>query len=243
LVGLALIAALVIAAVLVIKILLGTAYPFPVALLSLLLVAGAILFAVVLRVHEEVEPELVSKPSDEHAALLAAQEDYDVANQFSIMGSVKPSAFRRWLVRGVLWGVDGIARHVYNRGNLARIRSIHFARWIFLDGHRRGLFASNYDGSLESYNDDFINKAGFGLNLAFGGGLAYPRTKWLIFGGAKDEQKFKYTLRRLQVPTQVWYNAYPGLTVYDLARNARVREGVERATMSDAEIRAWLADL
>jgi hypothetical protein len=242
-VGLALIAALVIAAVIVIKIVLATAYPFPVALIALLLVTAAILFAVVLRVHEEVEPELVSKPSDEHAELLAEQEDYDVANQFSIMGSVKPSAFRRWLLRGILWGADGVARHVYNRGTLARIKSIHFARWIFLDGHRRGLFASNYDGSLESYNDDFINKAGFGLNLAFGGGLAYPRTKWLIFGGAKYEQKFKYTLRRLQVPTQVWYNAYPGLTVYDLARNARVREGVERATMSDAEIRAWLADL
>jgi hypothetical protein len=91
--------------------------------------------------------------------------------------------------------------------------------------------------------DDFINKVGFGLNLAFGSGLGYPRVNWLIFGGSKEEQKFKYTLRRHQVPTQVWYRAYLGLTAYDLARNTRVRQGIEKRVMSDAEIRAWLSDL
>jgi hypothetical protein len=91
--------------------------------------------------------------------------------------------------------------------------------------------------------DDFINKGGFGLNFAFGVALGYPRTNWVLLAGAKDEQKFKYVLRRHQLPTEVWYNAYPSLTVYDLVRNARVRQGLERATMNDTEIRTWLADL
>ena len=52
----------------------------------------------------------------------------------------------------------------------------------------------------------------------------------------KWEQQFKYTLRRHQLPTQVWYKAYPGLTAFDIARNARVREGLERKWMTDAEI-------
>ena len=81
------------------------------------------------------------------------------------------------------------------------------------------------------------------LNLAFNCGLGYPRTRWVIKDGIDDELKFKYTQRRHQKPTETWYRAYPGLTVYDLERNARVRAGFERRTMTDAEVRAWLWDL
>jgi hypothetical protein len=111
---------------------------------------------------------------------------------------------------------------------------------VFLDDKQRLLFASNYDGSLESYMDDFINKVGWGLNLVFSNGVGYPRTDWLVFGGAKDEQKFKRFLRRHELATDVWYNARPGLTAVDLARNTRIREGLERPRLTDAEIRQWL---
>jgi hypothetical protein len=227
----------------VIGIVAGIAYPFPMAFLALVFLIVALIFIAVFRTYEIAEPQIVVRPSDPHAEELGALEDYDAVNQFSVIGSVKPSAFRRRMLRVNLWAIDWVARHVYNRRYLARIRTIHFARWTFMDNNRRVMFASSYDGSLESYNDDFINKGGFGLNFAFGVALGYPRTRWVLFDGAKDEQKFKYVLRRHQIPTQVWYNAYPSLTVYDLARNARVRDGIERETMSDAEIRAWLADL
>jgi hypothetical protein len=59
--------------------------------------------------------------------------------------------------------------------------------------------------------------------------------------GAKEEMAFKYYLRRHQVPTQVWYKAYPGLTTADLARNTEIREGLESQTMTDVEARRWLA--
>jgi hypothetical protein len=216
-------------------------YKFPVLLIPLA-IAG-IVFVAVLRWYEKTEPEIVHQPTDAHAAQLAEIEDYDVTNQFTVIGSVKPSLFRRRLLIVLLWVIGFAARHVFTRGHLGRVRSIHFARWVFLDGHRRVMFASNYDGSLDSYMDDFINKVGFGLNLAFGSGLGYPRVNWLICDGCKDEQKFKYTLRRHQVPTQVWYKAYPGLTANDLARNTRIRQGIEAGRMSDADIRAWLSDL
>jgi len=80
-----------------------------------------------------------------------------------------------------------------------------------------------------------------GLNLVFSNGVGYPRTNWLAFGGSKDEQKFKYFLRRHQLPTEVWYNAYPGLSAFDLKRNILIRDGIERNDMSDAEIREWMA--
>jgi len=89
--------------------------------------------------------------------------------------------------------------------------------------------------------DDFINKVAFGLNLVFSNGIGYPRTHLLISGGASQEMEFKNYLRRHQVPTDVWYKAYPDLTAADLARNSLVREGLERASMTDAEARQWLA--
>ena len=57
------------------------------------------------------------------------------------------------------------------------MKTIHFARWVFIDGKRRMFFASNYDGSLESYMDDFIDKVAWGLNLVFSNGVGYPRTQ------------------------------------------------------------------
>ena len=59
-------------------------------------------------------------------------------------------------------------------------------------------------------------------------------------GGARNEQAFKNYLRRHQVANSVWYKASPGLTAMDLARHARIREGLERAAMSDREIEDWL---
>jgi hypothetical protein len=100
---------------------------------------------------------------------------------------------------------------------------------------------SNYDGSLESYMDDFINKVGFGLNVVFSNGIGYPRTEWLIKKGCGDERKFKEYLRRHQMPTQVWYKAYPGLTAVDLDRNSRIRQGLESSSLTDAEAREWVA--
>jgi hypothetical protein len=214
---------------------------FPLWLVPLVL--AVLIFIWVLRRYEKSEPEIIFRPTLGHDSNLAALEDYDVGNQFTALGSVKPSAFRRTLFAVILWLTNYGARHVYTRGFLARIRSIHFARWVFIDDKRRVLFASNYDGSHQAYMDDFINKAGWGLNLAFGCGFGYPRTNWLIRDGSKEELKFKYTNRRHQVATQVWYKAYPGLTAFDLARNARVRQGVERKTMTDDDIRKWLSDL
>ncbi len=133
------------------------------------------------------------------------------------------------------------ARHIYNRGFLTRIRTIHFARWVLVDNNRRIFFASNYDGSHESYMDDFINKVAWGLNLVFSNGIGYPATRWLIKGGAEYEQKYKYTLRRHQLPSEVWYKAYPDMTAYDLSRNSRIRQGVEKRQCSDAEVREWLS--
>jgi hypothetical protein len=198
------------------------------------------IFATMLRARETTDPEIAPRPDLRHVQALATAEDRDVSNPFSALGAVKPGLFRRSTVAFLLWLLDYASRHIFNRGHLTRVQTIHFARWVFLDGKKRLFFASNYDGSLESYMDDFINKVGWGLNLVFSNGLGYPTTNWLIGGGAKNEQRFKYYLRRHQSPTDVWYKAYRGLTTFDLARNTRIREGLERRTMSDRDVAEWL---
>jgi hypothetical protein len=205
----------------------------------LILLASPILF-ILLRRLERRDPEILPRPDAGHVRELADIEDHDVTNQFSALGSAKPELVRRLVLRVGLLGLDYAARHVYKRGHLTRVSTIHFARWVYLDGKRRILFASNYDGSLESYMDDFINKVGWGLNLVFSNGVGYPHTDYLVKGGAWDEQKFKRYIRRHELATEVWYNAHPGLTAVNLARYTKIRQGVEETSMTDAQARAWL---
>ncbi len=199
------------------------------------------LYILWLRHLEKTDPELVWRVDQKHADHLSSLEDHDVTNQFSLLGSIKPGLVRLATLVGVLLSVDYAARHLVRRGRLGRVRSIHFARWVFLDGTKRMVFFSNYDGTVESYMDDFINKAGFGLNAFLGNGIGYLKTNWLVLDGCKDEQKYRNFLRRHTLPTQVWYKAYPGLTAIDLERNTLLREGIESSHLSEEEARAWAA--
>jgi hypothetical protein len=148
---------------------------------------------------------------------------------------------RRLSIIGVLMVVNYAARHLARPGRLGRIRTIHFARWVLMDDTARLAFFSSYDGNAESYMDDFINKAGFGLNVFASNGVGYPRTRWLLLDGAADELRFKDYQRRHTVPSQVWYKAYPDLTAVDLERNARIRAGLMAPKLDDAAATAWLA--
>ena len=206
-------------------------------------VVGLFLALVALRRREQTDP-IVENPYDPAwVAGLRLGEDHDVTNPYTAMGSIKPGRFRLLLELVILYVINWAARHVFTRGGLGRIGTIHFAHWVLIDGRRRAFFCSNYDGGHEAYMDDFINKAGFGLNLSFSSAIAYPQTDWLVRKGAWREMEFKRFQRRHQIPTDVWYKAYPGLTARDLARNARIRNGFEKPEMSDDEIRRWLAEI
>src|SRR5207248_2235878 len=157
--------------------------------LLILVLALLPLFVICLRRHEQADPLIYQPHESERIKILRAGEDHDVSNQYTAMGSIKPGLYRLWLEIAILYSLNWIARHIATRGSLGRISTIHFAHWSpFLDGNRRGFFCSNYDGGHEAYMDDFINKAGFGLNFAFSSFIAYPTTAWLFAKGAWLEQ-------------------------------------------------------
>jgi hypothetical protein len=215
--------------------------PFLVLILSPLLILIAPFYMVALRRLEKTDPVVCPLADQKHSVDLSRIEDHDVTNQFSAMGSLKPGLVRLLTTTFVLKTVNYGARHITRPGRLGRIRSIHFARWVFVAGRERMIFCSNYDGSVESYMDDFINKTGFGLNASFSNGIGYPRTNWLVRDGCIDERNYKEYLRRHTLVTQVWYKAYPGLTAVDLERNTRIRRGLEKKSMTDEQVHAWLA--
>jgi hypothetical protein len=162
-------------------------------------------------------------------------EDFGAQNPFTAVGFVKPGLARRVALRTVVFWLSYAVRHAYAKDNLAGVRTIHFARWVYLDGGRRLVFASSYDGSLESYMDDFIDRLAWGLNAVFSNGVGYPTTRWLLFGGAHDEPAFKNYLRRHQVPATVFYSAYDTVTARNLDDNTRLRRGLAAdAAGSDA---------
>ena len=160
-------------------------------------------------------------------------------NQFNTVGYVKPGWFWRLTTIVGFWLSNYATRHIFNKGSLAGLKTVHFGHLITINDRRRVIFTSYYDGSLESYMDDFIDKVASVLNIAFGNMVSYPRTRWLVLDGARDERGFKSYNRGHQVPTQVWYSAYDHLTAINLENNAKIRAGLF-GDMKASEAKEWL---
>lgn len=218
------------------------ALPLIIVLLLPVLVVALPVWAVLIRLRERSDPAPHVAPDPAHVAALADAEDHTPQNQFSAVGLFKPGLLRGLTARVVLLLVNWGIHHLFARANLAGVKTIHFARWVPLNDRRRMIFASNYDGSLESYMDDFIDKLAWGLNAVFSNGVGYPKTRWLLFGGAKDEQSFKDYLRVHQIRTDVWYAAYPGLTAENIENNARIRAGLS-GELTPTDAATWLSRL
>jgi hypothetical protein len=182
-----------------------------------------------------------SRGPDREALLLAnaASEDRATQNALTHLVPLKKGLIRSFTLRGVHRYLAGVARDYFDHVEmLGGIPSIHFAKWLLIDGGRRLLFFSNYDGSWESYLGDFVDGAAAGLNLAWTCTEGYPRTRLLYAGGANDEQRFKAWARAHQRPTEVFYSAYPRSTVATINNATWIRHGLHRELRGD-DLAAW----
>ena len=188
--------------------------------------------------------ELKEPPTDHHldkskVSLLQKHEKFNLQNQFSAVGNIKPGTFRLRFLKKTLWMINRVSRYVFNKGKLATIPSIHFARWVFLDNHKRLIFISNYDGTSDQYLTDFVNKQPAPMSAIFCHMMDFPKTKWLVLEGARDMKGFVAWARKKQIPSQVWYSAYKDITVKNIIANTKVRNGLY-GSVNDKKAQQWL---
>jgi len=188
----------------------------------------AVVGLLVLRYKESTDSIQLNAANSDRVRSLVQQEDHtqSVGNHMASITIVKEGWLRRFALRTVLWAVNLYVRATQTHGVLSGIPSIHFAHWSMIDGGRRLLFLSNFDGSWENYLDDFIDKAAVGLTGVWSNTVGFPRTQWLVFGGARDGPRFKAVARDSQVVTNAWYSAYRDVTVQGIDNSSSLREDI-----------------
>lgn len=180
-----------------------------------------------------------SCPDHERLEQVRQREDHAYQNHMSGVSIMKEGKIRQITIRLIFFLIAVLATRSYRPGFLGSIGTIHFARWVMLPGTNRLLFFSNYGGSWESYLEDFITKANFGLTGVWGNTIGFPKTTNLVFDGASDGDRFKRWARRQQYPTWCWYSAYPGLTTARIRTHAAIRQGIA-GIATETEARDWM---
>ncbi|MGO1120528.1 cytochrome P450 [Rhodovibrionaceae bacterium A322] len=207
--------------------------------LALALVAG---FAFLLRRHEERDEPDLRAPSQAHMDRLKAIENHPgyAQNHITSVSDLKPGWFRKVTLALALEAIYQEVVYWFRPGYVVDMGTIHYARWFRLPGTEKLIFQSNFDGSWESYLEDFVSKASEGQTAAWSNAVGFPKSRWMMYGGAADADGFKRWVRRQQVDTQCWYSRFPELTTDQIHSNALVRDGLARARSSSAA-KAWLS--
>ncbi|MEZ5870476.1 MAG: cytochrome P450 [Nitratireductor sp.] len=209
----------------------------------LLLLTGIIGFVVVLRRHETV----LDKPDDrfaspDHMRKILAGEDLAgyAQNHLTSVSQMKPGNFRLITMALAMFIIKRMAQIWFKKGFVTDFSTIHYAKWFRLPGTRKLIFQTNYDGSWESYLEDFVTMVHGGQTMAWNNGVGFPRTNWFYLDGAQDGDQFKRWVRRQQVENLFWYSRFPQLTLAQKQINALVRDGLARAR-SASEKAGWEA--
>jgi hypothetical protein len=162
-------------------------------------------------------------PGDEIPALSPSlapgfREDVVVQNQLTLVTVISPGQANR--VRAVMAAIHSYATRLAPPGSLIGISTIHFVRWLVIDGGRRLMMVSDYDGSWENYIDEFAEMIVSGLDAIWETAIGAPPD------GARDLPAFKRFLRTHQVASDAFFSAYPNATVLNiLSDTTRTRIG------------------
>lgn len=144
-------------------------------------------------------------------------------NQFSQLVDMKEGKVRLITFKAMMLFAKTLIPIKFTKGELMGIPTIHFARWVLFDDNKRVLFFSNFDGSWQQYLGDFIDQSGWGLTGIFSNTKVFPKTRFLLTGGAYDEEHFLAWSRDSELTTQIWYSAYPNLSIKNVNNNSQIR--------------------
>jgi Dyp-type peroxidase family len=201
------------------------------AMLATTLVLGGLSFAFFFAVRRAEKKDWIdtSQASLDHIAAIGKVEDAPgyAQNHILAIGEMKPGFLRAFAHAFALWGIRMI------------ITTIHYARWWRVPGTNKTAFYSNFNGSWESYLEDFITRARWGQTAVWSNWKGFPETKYLVFSGAEQGDHFKRWVRTKQRVVPFWYSRFPALTTDQIRNNALIHSGVARAR-SNSEAEEWL---
>lgn len=209
---------------------------FPALLLFVIIMIPLLPFVILmilgLRIfYERKEVPLGLEPGEvplSHMNKLEENEDFVFQNQFSQVLIMKPGWLRKIALQFSLTLTQFLGKNFFDQGLLMGIPTIHFARWIMMDDNKNMLFLSNFDGSWQQYLGDFIDKSGWGLTGIYGASVGFPKSYFMFFGGAYNEEQFLAWSRYYQIPTQFWYSAYTNLSIKNIINNSLIRRDLSR---------------
>jgi hypothetical protein len=181
-----------------------------------------------------------SKINDQLISTLEGYEDHINQNQFTQIVAMKPGMVRFITIKAILLYGKFRILNEFVKGELMGIPTIHFAQWVLIDNNKQVLFFSNFDGSWQQYLGDFIDKSGWGLTAIFSNTADFPETRWLFWGGAYDEEHFLAWARYTNVPSQVWYSAYPKLSIKNINTNTIIRHELIKTDLSEEQAQTFL---
>ncbi len=213
------------------------------ALFATLFVLGAIIFAFFAAIRRAEKKDWVDpgQASLEHVAAISRIEDAPgyAQNHILALGEMKPGPLRAFAHAFSLWAIRIIITFFYRPGFVINMGTIHYARWWRVPGTNKTAFYSNFNGSWESYLEDFITRARWGQTAVWSNWKGFPETKFLINEGAGQGDNFKRWVRTVQQIVPFWYSRFPALTTDQIRNNALIHTGVARAK-SNSEAEEWL---
>jgi Dyp-type peroxidase family len=213
------------------------------ALLATTLILGGLTFAFFFAIRRAEKKDWIdtSQASLDHIAAIGRAEDAPgyAQNHILAVGEMKPGFLRAFAHAFALWGIRMIITYNYRPGFVINMGTIHYARWWRVPGTNQTAFYSNFNGSWESYLEDFITRARWGQTAVWSNWKGFPETKYLVFSGAEEGDNFKRWVRTKQQVVPFWYSRFPALTTDQIRNNALIHSGVARAR-SNSEAEEWL---
>ncbi len=197
-------------------------------LLAPLAIAGGVILLLLVRRQEARDPEICPRVDPAYRERIAFTEDRDVTNAFSAVGTLKPGVVRRVMSIVGLWILSYAVQHIYGAGRLARVRTIHFARWVFLDDQKRARVHEQLrrqprelHGRLHQQGRLRTQRRLQQRHRLSANELARDRR---LQGRAKVQE---LSSRAISFLPRFGITRIPGFTAVDLERNGRIRAGLE----------------
>ncbi|WP_316804482.1 hypothetical protein [Pedobacter nototheniae] len=146
--------------------------------------------------------------ADEDAGLRSGK-----VSELTVIGKIKSDGGAEYLkkVRHLLDSEHGSV--------VSCVGTIHDMRFALIDNETRLLFASTFDGSWDSYINDFATKIPEVLDIVFDclegwPGITSPTVKDFI--------------KSIQQSCFGWYVSHPNLTINDITRHEKIANGIDK---------------